>query len=400
MDSLCIRCKGKGLCGKPCKILAKFRNNAPSPKLHFSGPSPPEIFVGRINYPNVFSGILAPTEHCETKIPATPEQWIKKNLSIEKILELRGQLIYGRGISHIKTSSKLKQITQELALSSKPVSTEFFLKQKPTFQFTTSKIFSIMTNPAPIKKVILEENPTIEKKVDYLTSDYDVKATEALKELYKSNIQITHLQKLLSAGLLGVKSSRKMTPTRWSITAIDDTISKQLLKKIRYYQDLNEIQLFHNYYNGNHFEILLLPEKFSFEVIEVATPGNIWGGTDKTSYSQDYEGFYPRKKYATQVAGAYYSDRLGICEYLEKIKRQATCIVFHEEREEYYAPLGVGIIRESVRKAMTTKPENPESVETALKIMASRLQAPIEEYKKRSWVLNNYKKQKKLGEFF
>ncbi|GAI17564.1 unnamed protein product [marine sediment metagenome] len=112
MDSLCIRCKGKGWCKKPCKILAKFRDKAPKVKLHFSGSSPPEIFVGRADYPNVFSGILAPTEKGDTSILSAPEEWFSNNLNIEQILELRGRLIYGRSKSHIKSqSNKIKHVS-------------------------------------------------------------------------------------------------------------------------------------------------------------------------------------------------------------------------------------------------------------------------------------------------
>ncbi len=405
MDSLCIRCRGRGWCGEPCKILAQFRDKAPKVKTHFSGSSPPEIFVGRAGYPFVNAGILAPTIHEDSSVLSSPEQWVEKNLSIEEILEMRSQLIYGRTKSHIKSNSgKIRQAAQELALSSKPVSTEFFLKKKPTLNFTASQIFKIIINPAPLKKVILEENPSVPKKVDYLVSDTDVKATTALQELYQSKIQITHLQKLLSAGLLGIKSQRKMVPTRWAITAVDDTIGKQLIEKIRYYQELNEIQLWHHDYNGNHFEVLMLPEKWSFEVIEVSVRGGVWNEYVKKDYDvfvQDYEGFFGRKDYAQNVIGAYYADRLACCEYLDRIKRQATVFMCHEERPEYYAPLGVGIIRESLRKMFSSQKnmENPESVDEALKIMGKRLRADIEKYKKMSWVLRNFGKQKKLNDF-
>jgi len=408
IESLCIRCRGKGLCGKPCKILSRFIEKAPKPKLHFSGSSPPEIFVGRINYPNVFSGILAPSDYGEkeTEILSTPEQWVSKDLQIDEILELRGQLIYGRGISHIKSvneisSKNLKQVTAELALSDRPVSTEFFLKKLPTQEFTANKLFTIMTNPAPIKKVSLEENPHVHKKVDYLTSDYDVKAVTALGELYKTNqITTTHLQKLFSAGLLGTKNKRKMVPTRWSITAVDDTLGKKLLEKIRYYPEINKIELFHHDYNGNHFEILLLPSAWSFEVIEVSVKGNVWGGVDKNYFMQDYESFFPRKSYAENVVGAYYADRLAVLEYLEKIKKQASVLVLHEERPEYYAPLGVGIIRESIRKMFSSeKKENPISIEDAFSLIKTRTDL-VEEYKSRSWLLKNYGKQKKITDWF
>ncbi len=406
MDLLCIRCKGKGLCGKPCKILSKFKDSAPKVKTHFSGSSPPEIFVGRIGYPYVNSGILSPVSHEDSSSFSSPEDWIRDDLSIDNILSKRGKLVYGRGKSRIKSDWKnpLNKVTQELALASKPVSTEVFLKKKPSFNFSASKFFQIITNPAPIKRAILEENVPVEKKVDYLVSDYDVKSTTALQELYSSKkITTSHMQKLLSAGLLGTKNKRKMVPTRWSITAVDDTLGKQILEDVRYLPELQEIRLFHHYYNGNHFEALLLPSSWAFEVIEVSMQGSNWNETIKASgdvFMQDYEGFYPRKKYAENVVGAYYADRLAVAEYLKKIRKQACVLLFHEEREEYYAPLGVGIIRESLRKMFSGDYEVPVDLNDALLRIGMRVKADMWRYKKMSWILNNLAKQKKLKDFF
>ncbi|MFZ5955739.1 MAG: hypothetical protein ACOYT4_04910 [Nanoarchaeota archaeon] len=400
MEQLCIKCKGKGLCKKPCKILSKFIDSAPRIKTHFSGSSPPEIFVGHANYPNVFSGILSPAQYGETEIFSIPELWVKNNLSIEKILEYRGQMIYGRSMGNIKAQQKLNSSMQEFAMASKSVSAEFFLKKKPILNFTPSKIFSIMANPAPIEKVILEENPKVEKKVDYLVSDYDVKATAALEELYKSSIQTSYLQKLLSAGLLGVKSQRKLVPTRWAITAIDDILSKKLLEKIKSYSEIDEMQIFSSEYNGNHYEFLVLPSMFSFEVIEAEMPENMWNQSQKLFFMQDYEGFFSRKKYASNVAGAYYANRLGVCEYLEKIKKQASILILREVRPEYYAPLGVGILREITRKAFEQNPEKPNSLQEAFGLMQSRMKININEYLKNSRIIKDYGKQKTLKQFF
>ena len=401
MDSLCIKCKGKGLCGKQCRILDKFIDNAPTPKLHFSGKSAPELFVGRIGYPYINSGILAPSENDNISNFATAEEWSKNNFSVANILRLRGQLIYGKSKIHIKLKTKgqkLRAVLNELALSSKPVSTEIFLKEKPTIQFTSDSVFRPMTNPAPIKKAILEENPTVPKKVDYLTSDYDVKATTAIKELYKSNIKVDHLQKLLSIGLLGTKIKRKMVPTRWSITATDDTISKQQLEKIRYFPELNQITLFSGNFLGNYIEALLLPGHFAFEAIEAWMAGNFYAG-EETQFSQDYESFKGRTKYAFNVTGGYYAMRLPLTEHLTKIKRQATVLIFREIRPEYYAPLGVGIVRETTRRAFKNQPQHFDTIEDALKNIQTRISIPTEQIKQKSWLLKNYGKQKTLKDF-
>ncbi|MFH0808364.1 MAG: hypothetical protein V1888_01990 [archaeon] len=398
MDNLCIRCKGKGLCGKPCRILSAFKQNQPKPKLHFSGKSAPELFVGRIGYPYINAGILTPQDNDNISNFPSAEEWSSNNFSVANVLRLRGQLIYGKAQTHIKIPDKIKQVTQELALSSKPVSTEIFLKKKPTMNFTIDKVFQPMTNPAPLIKAILEENPFVPKKVDYLINDTDAKSVIVLNELYKSKIKIDQLQKLLSIGLLGKKLARRMVPTRWSITATDDTISKEHLKKIRYFQHINQITLYSGSYLGNFIEALILPGSFAFEAIEAWQVGATYSGTE-TEISQDYEGFNGRKKYAFEVTGGYYAMRLPLTEHLIKIKRQASVLMFREIRPEYYAPLGVGIVRETAKRTFQNPPKHFNTIEEALKDINTRIETSRETIKQKSWLLNNYGKQKTIFDF-
>ncbi|MCH7850867.1 MAG: hypothetical protein IH845_04465 [Nanoarchaeota archaeon] len=370
----------------------------PTPKFHFSGKSSPEIFVGRIGYPNINHGILAPSENDNLSNFATAEDWSKNNFSIENILRIRGGLVHGKTKTNIKSTSKIKKISEILTLSSRPVSTEFFLKKKPSLEFITSSIFRPMTNPAPLQKVVLEENPKVEKKVDYITSDTSVLANNAIKELYDSKISVDHLQKLLSIGLLGKKSSRKMVPTAWSITATDDIVSIELLNKIKYYKEENEIKLFSGVFVGNYIEILVLPGAFSFEAIEV------WGDEsvplESSKFYQDYESFHGRKVYAKNITGGYYAMRLGATEYLGRTKRQAKILSFRLITKDYYAPLGVGVVREVARRAFNSPPKIFDSIDEALKEMENKLGIKAQKIKQKSWTLNHEIKQKSLRNFF
>jgi len=409
---LCIRCKGKGWCGKPCKIYSKIKAYLPKTKTHFSGNSPPEIFIGRHNYPNINAGILSPdhelrdkegTESLATEHLASPEIWHKEKLSISKILTNRSELIYGRfktSIKQAKINNKFVTLMQEISMAYKSVSTEFFLKKPPQKRLEITKGLPMIGNPAPLNDARLQENTKVRKKVDYLVSDTDVKSMTTMQELHKANIPTTTISKILSAGLLGLKTQRKLVPTRWSITATDDTLSKHLLKKIKYYPEINKIQLYHSEYNGNHYEILLLPDIFSFEVLEAEMRGTLWNPNHPTTIMQDYEFFHGRKKYADQVTGAYYANRLALCEHLEKIKRQATAIFFREVRPEYYAPLGVGILREISRQAFKTKPETFDTTKEALQQAQTRLRLPIEQFTQKSAILKEFGKQKRLTQFF
>jgi len=403
-SDMCVRCKGRGYCGKPCKILAKIKNFFPKTKTHFSGSSPPEVFVGRMGYPRVNTGILSPQEKGNKEEMSLPEIWYEKNLTIKEILNHRGQLIYSRfksKISDARNSRKFLSIMQEISLADKSVSTEFFLKKPVKTSIDVDKSFPIIGNPAPLKAIRLEENPHVNRKVDYIVSDTDNKAASSIIELYKTKTtETSSIIKILSAGLLGLKKNRKLVPTRWSVTATDDTLSKFLLKKIRFYPEISEILLFHGYYVGNHYEFLLLPDKFSFEVLEAYFAGSVWNPSNKINLAQDYEPFSGRKTYASFVTGAYYTARLAVCEYLEKTKRQASCLIMREERPEYYAPLGVGILRELGRDAFSKKPEKFNTIQEAIQQAQTRLKLPVTTFTNKSWLLKEYGVQKRLQEFF
>jgi hypothetical protein len=401
ISDLCVKCQGKGLCGKPCPILNKFKILGKT-KTHFSGSSPPEVFVGRMGYPNINAGILSPENYGDTEIYSLPELWHKNKFSIEDIISLRAKLIYAKfktNIKNVRKKDKFLDIAKEISLTNKHVDTEVFLSKPVTSEFRLDNQSPIIGNPAPLKSIRLEENPKVEKKAEYLSNDTDVKAENAVIELYNSNLTITHITKLLSIGNLGLKTKRKLVPTRWSITATDDIISNFLLDKIRYYKEIDEILVFTSEYLGNHYEFLLLPDKFSFEVIEAKMTGSVWNPSSPLCIAKDYEGFNGRKSYASDVTGAYYANRLSLCEYLERIKRQSSCLVIREVREEYSAPCGVGILREASRNAFSKNPEKFISLQEAFKKIQTRLRLPISNFKNNSWLLKEYGKQTRLSKF-
>lgn len=364
-------------------------------KTTFSGSSPPEIFVGKYGYPNIYSGILSPIKYGNTESFSSPERWFEKKLEIKEILEYRKQLIYSRFKTKVKNArleSNLHNALNQVSMAKKSVSAEFFLTKPPKFKIIKESSIPIIGNPAPLKRVRLEENPKIEKKVDYLVSDTKLKAAEGIKELYKNRIETSNIIKILSAGLLGLNSQRKLVPTRWSITAVDDTLSKEQLLKIRTFKEINDLLVFHGEYLGNHYEILLLPDKWSFEVIEIAE-------TTKQAW-QDHEFFFPRKKYADNVTGGYYAIRLGITEFLLKNQRQATVLVFREVGKEYNVPLGVGILRELGRGIFQKQGKKFQTIKEALEDINTRFKLDVSEFTNKSVLLEEFGKQKRLNEWF
>ena len=388
MGRICKYC-GKENCNKHEFFLGK-----PIKFSEFSGSTPPEIFVGKWNYPNVYTGILAPQEKGNTQIMSSPELWHKNRMPIQNIMQYRNKLIYGRTQSNIKKlNTKFLGVMKEIAMTHKSVSTEFKLSKPVTPHTEKESRVPLISHAAPVKTVRLEENPKIKKKVEYLVNDDELKSKHAILEMHKSGISTSNIIKILSAGLLGLKKNRRLVPTRWSITATDDTISKTKIEKIKQFPEIQDFQVFHAEYIGNHYEFLLLPDSFAFEVIERRSLPKTKGKW------QDHESFFPRKKYAASVTGAYYANRLAVSEYLEIVRRQAQILVIREIRPEYYAPCGVGILREISREAFKQKPRKFNTLNESLADIQTRLRQPVENYVNQSWLLKNFGKQTKLYQF-
>lgn len=382
------------ICGAhECKKHTALVSSSARAITEFSGSSPPEIFVGRWNYPNVYAGILSPQEYGDTTVLSSPEEWHRQRLPIPAILKFRNRLIYARGTTAIKKPTEhFISVMREVAMTHRSVAAEFTLKKPVTPNIEHDAHIPLIANAAPLQQVRLQENPRVQRRVDVLVSDTEVKARDALLELERAKTPTSSLIKLLSAGLLGQRKNRKLVPTRWSITAVDDTLSREKLQRIRLFSEVQDISVFHAEYLGNHYEFLLLPDKFAFEVIEYGVKSNcIW---------HDYEGFEGRTTYADSVTGAYYANRLALCEYLERIQRQAQCIVFREIRPEYNVPLGVGILRQVSREAFSKQAERLTTKEEALASIQARLHTPLERFLVNSVILKEFGKQTRLGKFF
>ena len=103
----------------------------------------------------------------------------------------------------------------------------------------------------------------IDKKIDKVVND-EIKSSEGLEYLYKHNFSEYTLSKILSVGVLGLKKDKKLVPTRWSITATDDTLGKALLKQIREYKWIENYEFYFGSFMGNHYLLLFFPNVFSY----------------------------------------------------------------------------------------------------------------------------------------
>jgi hypothetical protein len=387
----CIACKGRGLCGRPvCPILRRMEEIAALPKagMQLEGLTPPEMFVGRAGYPLVRAGPMVPISE-SSELPSL-------GMDIGEIIALRASMVRSEAKMAIKEAEapgRLLEACQQIAMSCVPVGMEISFLKPPSGTLQFDGILSPSGPSGELKKMEIITNPVVPRKVDKIVDDKDEGAASAAKELYCAGIGMEHISRLLSLGLMGKR--RKLVPTRWSITASDDMVGNALKELVLDKPLISDYYLYSGEDLGNHFEILLMPRPFFFELIEIWMPRSVW--TEDGFIGADFESERPKKKYST-LAGGYYAARLAAEEHLSRLGRQAAVLSVREISESYWAPLGVWVVREVARKAMKTAPQRFETLNEALAEMGRRIRTPVSRWRPISKLLAR-PVQKSLIEF-
>ena len=411
MQRLCIACKGSRLlCGrKTCPLLAALKRRTEFAELtntkEFFGPST-SVFVGRIGYPNVRVGPMAVLDEKESNVEIgrleDPGEWFAHGLGMEQIIELRSSTLRTKRGEDIKSRSNFVADIAEIALAKQPVDVELTFKNKPSFNLSFSDVTRPTGASVNVEKMHVTENPKIPKKVDRIVSD-ELRAVEAAEGLYDLGLDVYKVAVILSSGALGLRSAKKMVPTRWSITATDDVIFKKLAAQLKEYPSVDSFYVYESSYMDNHFQILLMPSLFEYENFEAWFPGSVWNDAfgQRPVIVEEYEGFKGRKQYAAEEGGGYYAVRLAVAEALHKMRRQAGVVVFRAIQPQYFIPLGVWVVRETVRAAFRKKGEKFNTKKEALDFIDSQLQAKtglklrIQDFEVQSAIL----RQRRLTDF-
>jgi hypothetical protein len=285
-----------------------------------------------------------------------PPDWIGRALGIGEIVGIRARTIRGSTGLHA-----VEDDIREIAISSVPLDVDVAFERPVAFRLSFDGTVAPVGFTGSVKEMDVIGNARVERVVDRIISDTDVGAADACLALRNSDIDVYRISELMTAGLLGRK--RKFVPTRWAITAVDDTISADLKKEIGRFPPIEEVLLFFGELYGNRIACIIVPGDWKYEMIEIWGRKTLWAGDDEVIV-QDWEGM--TKHGYSPISGAYYSARLAVCEYLNKIQRSARVIVVRSISSEYWAPLGTWVIREATRKAMKLPPVSCESLDTAI----------------------------------
>jgi len=392
----CIDCRGtKGMCGiAPCPLLSEVKRRLPQREetalSEMAGPSPPSLFVGRYGYPNVRVGpSVSWIQGSGGEAPSSGDPSELFGQPLEEVAARHANLVTGSskmGINTTRETNHILEATQVIAMSSSAVEVELDFDRPVPIGGKPS--FDTMSTPlgpsGDLVSADIVSHASISRKVDSVANEADLLANQAMEELTSSGIGEAHISRILSSGLLGKEGKRKLVPTRWSITATDDTLSKQCWARVRDLPSLDKYMVFESTYLDNRFHVILAPGLWAFQMLEAWCRGSVWSSVGHVL--EDWEEMEPRSEYAHSITGAYYAARLAVLEHMEAIGRSGSCMVWRDIGPGYWAPVGVWLIRETLRNAMKGKPTVFDTLAEAVSYLGQRVSSPEEA--KRSWFAN------------
>jgi len=404
-SGLCIQCRGaKLLCGKSrCPILVRWDSmmkTAPMiDRFELDGASPPGVFVGRFGYPKVFVGPLVPPIHGDTQILDSPESWVGHPM--EDIVRFRSTLVRGMHRVHVQDVDRGGRIvdqTRELALGTLPADVEVGFTRKPHSRVVLDDNVQPFGPSAPLERLDIG-NLRVDPNLDRASSDTDLRAKEAVLGLFDRGLPVSKIQRAFSVGAFGLEKNRRFVPTRWSITAVDDTIGEDLRESVKTHPLINEIRVYEAIGYDDRFLVVMLPRPWRYELIEAWYPNTLWNpiGRDIVLFG-DHEGFEGRTTYAS-IGGCYYAARLAVGETLDRERRQAATVILRETHPGYIMPVGVWNVREHVREALRRPPKLFPTMKETFDHLRTRLDIPMERYVRISEVLKHVLYQRTFDDF-
>lgn len=339
------------------------------------GPSPPVVLFGEWGYPRVFGGAcVSVLEGVDAGLLDSPNRWL--GLSIDDLLSLRLGLFFGRlrlPVVSARRPGKVLEAIQESALSSLPVDVELRISG----EVRARPGFGVRASPhgpsARVEGVKVVGNVSAPRRLERVVGDLDVSAGEAVVELFDWGVDEYYLSRVFSAGLLGRRVERRLVPTEWSITAIDDILGKALIRRVRRLRVLDEFRVYEASALFNSVFVVLVPFPWMFELLEGWV--RFW---DDSPYA-DFEFYWGRSDYASRTGGAYYAVRLSVLRHLVSSGFQAGAVVFFEV-DRGWIPLGVWRFRELTRAALSSGFRRFDSLDEALGYVGSRLRIPLSRY--------------------
>jgi len=351
------------------------------------GSSPPSVFIGSWNYPDVFAGPMIAPQHGDTAIMDMPESWIPGQKTQEEIIQYRLSLVRGKHRIHAADlDNPFVEKLQEISLSASSVESEVSFAIQPR-GMSFSEEHTPFGPSAPIERFEIESgrwNRDLEK-VYY---DTDLRSAEAVLDLHRKGVPFSGIQKAFSVGTMGTDSLRHLVPTRWAITACDTIIGDRLLSEVKKNPLIDTLRVHEFSSLHNNYAVILMPTGWQYEWSEAFLHVM---GNEELVFS-DHEGRKKKTEYSP-LGGCYYTCKMAVLEALAQEKKQAGAIILREALHGY-VPMGVFNVRENVRGAMRQPAREFEDIREVLGYLSGRFTLPMQRFIQEGALLRNTIRQR------
>jgi DNA repair protein NreA len=358
------------------------------------GTTPPSVFIGSWNYPDIYAGPMFVQEHGDTRIMDMPESWISGNKSQEEIIGYRLNLIRGKHQVHATDlDNRFVEKLQEISLSGSSIEGEVSFTSTPAGQ-SFSEEHTPFGPSAPIENFSIETG-LWDHDLEKVFYDTDLKAADAVMDLHRNGLEFSSIQKAFSVGTMGRDSLRRLVPTRWSITACDTIIGDRLLAEVKKCPVIDTWRVHEFSSLHNNYAVILMPTGWQYEWSEAFLHVL---GNEELVFS-DHEGNRKKTEYSP-LGGCYYSCKMAVLEALAKEQRQAGAIILREALHGY-VPMGVFNVRENVRNAMQQPAQEFEDIKPALTYLSGNFTLPMDRFIKEGDLLRTMIRQRqcRLSDF-
>ena len=239
----------------------------------------------------------------------------------------------------------------------------------------------------------------MEYNTDNYVKEYKKRKNERLQDIFNKKLSFIY-DTSMDRRWEEAKKNIEDHGYKWFLISLD--LSKELLAKMYRIKDYKQADYaaYFGGYLGNYYLVLLFPDIWRYELFEA------YAGSAKYEwpFGTDYENYNGREEYAENTAGGYYAARLSVLEKLDRLKRQGSCLCLRFITDEYWAPLGVWVVREAARNAMKSKAIGFGSKELmityAKHLVRKKFGYDLDNILKMSKLLKEVEKQGKLINFF
>jgi len=346
------------------------------------GSSPPSVFIGSWNYPDVYAGPMIAPLHGDTAIMDMPESWIPGRKTQEEIIQYRLSLIRGKHrVNASDLDNRFVEKLQEISLSASSVESEVSFAVQPR-GMSFSEEHTPFGPSAPIERFEIEGGKW-NRDLEKVYYDSDLRSVEAVPDLHKKGVPFSSIQKAFSVGIMGKDIRRHLVPTRWSITACDTIIGDHLLAEVKKFPVIDTWRVHEFSSLHNNYAVILMPSGWQYEWSEAFLHVM---GNEELVFS-DHEGNKKKTEYSP-LGGCYYTCKMAVLEALAQEKKQAGAIILREALRGY-VPMGVFNVRENVRNAMHQPVQEFEDIRSALSHISAKFTLPMQRFIEEGALLRN-----------